>query len=238
MTAPSNGSSPTEDDDPAIPGEEGDDPPEKTAGTPPPTGAASAALLAEVDRELHDMKSSTYSHHTHVDEPSGSFAYDCSGFLAYALSRAVPDALAAVQATTPRRPRSADYVVFLGSIPADGSVKGRWQRLGRVQDLVPGDVIAWLKPADSHSTNTGHTMIVHGPVTASPATPGAFIVPIADSTARPHAAGDARAAEHRTGLGQGEIVLVTGAGGAPVGYRWSHGKSREKATTIALGRLR
>jgi hypothetical protein len=236
---PAESSPPPEEDDPVGPGQEGEDPPEKAVGTPPPAGAAKGALLVEVDRELKAMKSSRYSHHTQVDEASGSFEYDCSGFLAYALSRAVPDALAAVQATTPRRPRSSDYVAFLNGIPADGSVKGRWQRIARVQDLVPGDVIVWLKPADSHSTNTGHTLIVHGPVRADPAAPGSFLVPIADSTEHAHAAGDARSAEHRSGLGEGEIVLVTGSDGAPVGYRWSRRKSsREKATTIALGRLK
>jgi hypothetical protein len=196
------------------------------------------ALLAEVDRELTHMKSSTYSHHTRIDEASGTFDYDCSGFLDYALSRAVPDALAAVQDTTPRRPRSAELVAFLESIPS-GSSKGRWERLGRVQDLAPGDVIVWLKPPGSRSTNTGHTLIVHGAVSADRGQAGAFIVPVADSTARPHVPGDSRSAAQQTGLGEGEIVLIADRDGAPVSYRWSRGeKSREKATTIALGRLR
>jgi hypothetical protein len=227
-----------EEPEPTLAGQEGDDAPDQTAGTPPPDGVAGIALLAEVDRELSRMKVSTYSHHTHVDEASGTFEYDCSGFLGYALSRAVPDALAAVQATTARRPRSVEYVAFLEGIP-EGGRKGRWQRLGRVQELAPGDVVVWLKTADSRSTNTGHTMIVHGAPSADPACPGAFVVPVADSTERPHVPGDPRADAHQTGLGHGEIVLLTDGAGAPVGYRWSRGKrSREKVTTIALGRLR
>jgi hypothetical protein len=131
-----------------------------------------------------------------------------------------------------------EIVTFLRGLPVDGS-RGRWQRVGRVEDLRPGDVVAWLKPADSRSKNTGHTVIVHGPVVSDPGRPGAFLVPIADSTARPHVPGDARATAHETGLGLGEIVLVADAAGAPVGFRWSRGqKSREKSTTIALGRLR
>lgn len=228
------------DDAPAPPvaGEEGDDPPQGPLGTPPPAGSAQSALLAEVDRQLGAVKSSTYLHHAHVDEASGAFDYDCSGFLDYALARVVPDALAAVQATTPRRPRSKDYVAFLAKIPP-GEARGRWERVGLVKDLVPGDVIVWLKPADSPSTNTGHTMIVHGPPSPDPEHAGAFVVPIVDSTEHPHVPGDARAPDHRTGLGRGEIVLLTDGAGAAVGYRWSRGrKSREKATTIALGRLR
>jgi hypothetical protein len=222
----------------AVAGREGDDPAEQGAGDPAPPGAAGAALLAEVDRQLAHMKSSTYAHHTHVDEAVGTFEYDCSGFLGYAASRAAPDAWSAVVATTPRRPRSVEIVAFLQRIPV-GSTSGRWQRLGRIQDLAPGDVVVWVKPADSRSTNTGHTVIVHGPVVADPGQRGAFIVPVADSTEHPHVPGDARSAAHRTGLGLGEIVLVGDDAGAPIGYRWSRGqKSREKSTTIALGRLR
>jgi hypothetical protein len=224
--------------EPALAGEEGDDAPDQATGTPPPAGSAGAALLAEVDRELHAVRASTYRHHTRVDEASGTFEYDCSGFLVYALSRAAPDALAALQATAARRPRSEEIVAFLEGIPAGGR-KGRWERVGRVQDLGPGDVVAWRKTAESRSTNTGHTMIVHGAPAADPERPGAFVVPIVDSTEHPHVPGDERADAHRTGLGHGEVVLLADETGAPVGYRWSRGRrSREKTTTIALGRLR
>jgi hypothetical protein len=227
-----------EEPEPALAGQEGDDDPEKAQGASPPAGAAGAALLAEVDRELARVRVSAYRHHTRVDEASGTFEYDCSGFLGYALSRAVPDALAELQATTRRRPRSLEIVALLQSIPPGGR-RGRWQRLSRVSDLLPGDVIAWLKTAESRSTNTGHTMIVHGVPTADPERPGAFVAPIADATEHPHVPGDLRADAHTTGLGRGEIVLLADGAGAPVGYRWSRGpRSREKTTTIALGRLR
>ncbi len=219
-------------------GEEGDDETVTPTGSPPREGAAGAALLGEVDRELSVMRESTYSHATHVDETTATFDYDCSGFLTYALSRAVPDAIAAVRATTSRRPRSAEFVAYLQSIPI-GKQKGRWGRIGRAADLEPGDVIVWLKPADSRSSNTGHTMTVHGAPTADPNHAGELVVPVADSTASAHGSGDTRAAAHRTGLGQGEIVLVTDADGAPIGYRWSRAAtSRVKQTTIMLGRLR
>jgi hypothetical protein len=226
-----------EEPGPALVGEEGDDPQELPEGTPLRSGPGGPALLAEVDRELSAMRASAYSHRTHVDEAAATFDYDCSGLLVYALSRVAPDALAAVRATASRRPRSSEFVAFLEGIPAGGS-RGRWQRVGRVQDLAPGDVVVWLKPADSRSTNTGHTMIVHGAPSPDPEHAGGFVVPIADSTEGPHGPGDSRVEAHRTGLGQGEIVLLTDSSGAPVGYRWSRStRSREKATTIALGRL-
>jgi hypothetical protein len=75
-----------EADEPVVAGQEGEDSPAPTTGTPPPEGSAGAALLAEVNRELSVMKSSAYSHRTHVDEASGLFDYDCSGLLNYGLA--------------------------------------------------------------------------------------------------------------------------------------------------------
>jgi hypothetical protein len=225
-------------DDDTAQSQEGDDALDTPTGTPPRDGSAGAALAAEVDRELSRMKSSSYSHRTHVDEAVEEFDYDCSGFLVYALSRAAPDALAAVKATTSRRPRSAEFEAFLQGVPAEAP-RGRWQRVARAADLEAGDVIVWLKPADSRSPNTGHTMIVHGVPSANPEHADEILVPVVDSTEGPHGATDTRAAAHRTGLGQGEIVLVIDASGAPIGYRWSRAKrSHPKTTTIMLGRLR
>ena len=120
-----------------------------------------------------------------------------------------------------------------------GTHSGRWQRVPRAGDLQPGDVVVWLKPAGSRSKNTGHTMIVRGAPSSVPGSRTSFVVPIFDSTARPHGAADARASAGATGLGEGEIELITDASGAPVAYRWSHARSSpEKATTIALGRVR
>ena len=46
------------------------------------------ALLEEVERELHAMRVTRYQHATSVDESSGTYFYDCSGLLDYALGRA------------------------------------------------------------------------------------------------------------------------------------------------------
>jgi hypothetical protein len=217
---------------------EGDEPPVRVERASATAGNGAEPFLAEVDHELASVKSSTYAHHLHVDEAAGVFDYDCSGFAVYVLGRAVPDALAALQRSTPRRPRSQEIVDFVATIPPGGT-RGRWMRVARVADLEPGDIAAWLKPADSTSKNTGHTVIVHGAVTPAAGEPGAFVVPVADSTSKPHVPGDTRLADHATGLGRGEIILVAGADGAPVAYRWSRGaKSGVKPTTIVLARLR
>jgi hypothetical protein len=223
--------------EPAIVGNEGDED-LLPAASPPRPGTATlgnAALLAEADRQLAAKTASTYSHHTHVDEARGSYDYDCSGFVDYALGRAAPDAFAELTKATVRRPLSKHIVHFVEGIPAVGH-RGRWHRVMRAVDLLPGDIVAWLKPADSTSTNTGHVMIVHGMPTQDAADPERVLVPIMDSTAMRHGASDSRPV-HTSGLGTGTIVLVVDASGAATHFRWTPGTAREHTSPIALAHL-
>ena len=221
-------------------GVEGD---ESSLPTPPPSAVAgpkdtAATFVAETDRELRAMRSSAYEHHTSVDEGAGSFQYDCSGFVDYALRGAAPAAYAELTGATVRRPLAKHIEGFFASLPAGGAPRGHWARVGRVADLRPGDIIAWLQPADSSSKNTGHVLVVHGPLRPDDTAPGAFLVPVVDSTALKHGAQDSRAASGATGLGTGSIVLLGDGSGAPVAFRWSTGrKSRVRETAITLGRL-
>ncbi len=217
-----------EGDEPALPG--------APAVTPGPKESG-ASLVAEADRELHAMRTSAYEHHTAIDESAGSFLYDCSGFVDYALRNAAPTAFAELTRATVRRPLAKHLEGFFASIPP-GATRGHWMRVAKVSDLRPGDIIAWLQPVDSSSKNTGHTLVVHGALRPDDTAPGAFLVPVVDSTALKHGAQDSRAANDGTGLGTGSIVLLGDASGAPHAFRWSTGrKSRVRETAIALGRI-
>jgi hypothetical protein len=185
----------------------------------PVASHASGSLLAEAQRELAAKRESHYAHRTHVDEATGAFDYDCSGFVGYALSRSVPTALPR------RRPLAKDFVAAMTSAP--------WTPVARAEDVVAGDVIAWLEPPELHSRNTGHVVIA-----AAAPRPGARaderIVRVIDSSHSGHGKADTRG----SGLGTGEMVLQVDARGAPIGYRWSTWKhSRLLHTTIAIGRL-
>jgi hypothetical protein len=232
---------PGDDTAPSESGQEGDEPGLPVAAGRPPSGDNSArALLAEVDRELGRMRSSAYTHATQVDEVNGVFDFDCSGFAGYALSAAAPAAWGQLQTATTgqgRRPLAKHFQAFFASLPV-GAESGHWQRVARVSDLQAGDVVAWVKPPDVVSKNTGHVVIVHGPVTPVSERPGAFLVPVADSTSVPHGRGDSRKPARATGLGTGMLVLVADARGAPTAYRWSLGnRAVEHPTTLAMARL-
>ena len=212
-------------------------PPVVDAGGSP--GVAGASLLAaEAARELKTMVTSTYQHTTTVDEGKGVFDYDCSGFVDYALSVALSDALTTVKDATTARPLAKDFETFFVSIASSSSSMGRWHRVVRALDLTPGDVVAWLKPADVTSSNTGHVMIVRALPSKNPARSDEVLVPITDSTSTPHGPSDSRTAAGATGLGTGTIGLIVDASGAPVSYRWTGGYSTKiESTSIALGHV-
>jgi hypothetical protein len=218
-------------------GNEGDEQELPQVAAVVPSGSGAKALLADANRQLAAMRTSSYSHKTYVNEADGTFDYDCSGLVDYSLARVAPEALHQLQQATARRPLAKHFVQFIDSIPPDGK-KGRWHRVDRVQDLAPGDIVAWLKPADVSTKNTGHVMIVRGPVRPVRNRSGQIAVPVIDSTSVRHGAGDSRYRTQSTGLGTGTMYLTMEKTGIPRGYLWSHGsKSREHATAIALGRI-
>jgi hypothetical protein len=202
-----------------------------------PRGQAAKALLSEANRELRLVKISSYSHKTQVNEAVGQFEYDCSGFLKYAIARSVPEALVSLQTATVRRPLAKHFVRFITSLPP-GKVVGRWRQIERVTDLVPGDIIAWIKPSTVVSDNTGHVMIVRAAIQRHPKRPNEIIVPVIDSTATRHGDSDSRHKAAKTGLGTGSIILVVDDTDKAVGYRWSRSQnSRTHTTKVALARL-
>jgi len=74
--------------------------------TNPVAESGSAALVQEVQRELTAMRATRYQHTTSVDESGGSYFYDCSGLLDYALGRVRPANLKPIPTRDRWRPTS------------------------------------------------------------------------------------------------------------------------------------
>jgi len=226
---------------------EGDDDgfPTRVERSPDPmtaTQTSSQRLIAEAVRQLRAMKTTRYRHKSRIDEAEGRFEYDCSGFVAYALLNAAPDALAVIPIGIKGRPRAEDFATYFGSLPEDGP----WQSVRTGSEIAPGDVIAWLRPADVENTNTGHMVIVldlvgvAAPSKASATIGGAreLLLRVVDATESPHA-DDVRGPDTATGLGTGIVGLVVDGSDSVVGYRWKGGESaRAHSTLITAARLR
>jgi hypothetical protein len=190
-------------------------------------------LLGEVQRELAAMTFSRYQHSTSVDESTGTYKYDCSGLVDYALGRVLPDALAAFPTSTSSRPLARDIERYL----RDGlsAPIAQWQAVSRVDDLCPGDLVAWLA-TEAKTRDTGHVMIVLDTAEQNAERPDEWLVRVADSALHPHAHDSRHAPED--GLGTGTIGLVADDGGAPTAFYWRGGHTEfAHVTEIALGRL-
>lgn len=179
------------------------------------------------------LTESVYSHGTQVDERRGIYAFDCSGMAFWVLRKASPRAARNMARGLGGRPLARDFQRRLSRSPTHTPRDG-WSRVARVQDAVPGDVLAWIKPAIIDSPNTGHVAFIVLPPQPLPGYGNAFLVRIADSTSLLH---DDDTRVGRSGFGLGTILLVTDPEtGAPQAYGWVGTRYRVFETAIAIGR--
>jgi hypothetical protein len=202
-----------------------------------PATVAAARTMQRLESVERNLRVASYRHDTRVDERAGRYEFDCSGLIAWVLSREAPEAHRATMARTRgARPLAADYArTFLRVGPSQ--TRGPWTRVGRVQDARPGDVLAWIKPRIVRSNNTGHVVFVVGAPRPSERYAHAWLVPIADSSRYRHQ-DDSREGLTRTGLGRGTILIAEDpATGAPRAFGWFGDDSPFVLDTqIAIGR--
>ncbi len=200
-----------------------------------PQSSENSPLLQEAERQLSAKQTSTYQHLTNVDETSGRYNYDCSGFLDYSLQRVIPEAYTELPISKAKahRPLAQDFYTLFASKTQDAQ---HWERIRKASDLRGGDVVAWLRPQDNDSKNTGHVMLVRAKPSPNPNQPNEILIPVIDSTSSPHA----RDSRHKgeSGLGTGTIGVIINGEGEPISYHWRGGESRRTETTpIAFGRV-
>jgi hypothetical protein len=190
-------------------------------------------VLEQIDRTL---VSSSYSHVTRVDTKSGLYDFDCSGMAAWVLQRGAPGAYQAVLARSATgRPVARDFYRAIAAI-SPSRPSWAWQRVARLEDARPGDVIAWLKPEGRRSDATGHVGFVLAAPTPSTRIDGAFLFRFADASRYQHD-DDSRTATGRDGFGNGTILLSALQDGSPAAFGWFGDRSAWLAETrIAIGR--
>jgi hypothetical protein len=192
----------------------------------------------EVNRELTTLNTATsyYSHSTYMNEETNTRRTDCSGFVDYAIRRVLPEAYDKVPHPDTQRPLANDWYKYLKERYQTASTQEsiRWREIIHVRDLMPGDLVVWLRPENVSGDNTGHIMVV----AAKPTTgrPSEWLVRIVDSTTSPHA-NDTRGTT-RTGIGSGTIGLKVDSWDRPIAYWWRGGLSYNAYDTpIAMGRV-
>jgi hypothetical protein len=200
----------------------------------PRAGDRVMALIANIEETLRD---SAYTHTTRVDTKSGTYLFDCSGMASWVLRRAAKRAHAAVvHQSNGSRPLARDFYWSIKRT-AIGRDSYGWQRVARVSEAAPGDVIAWLKPEIVRSPNTGHVAFVIEAPRPVPDVPNAYLLRIADASSYQHQ-DDSRAESGRTGYGTGTILVLADPNtGEPSAYGWFGLRSRwVLESKIAIGR--
>jgi hypothetical protein len=204
---------------------------------PAPAPIEENKVMRVIRRIENSLRYSSYTHVTRVNEREGSYEFDCSGMTAWVLRRSAPQAHSAVlERARSKRPLARDYYYRIAATKP-GKARWGWQRVARVDEAQPGDVIAWLKPDVLRSPYTGHVGFVMAPPEPLPDAPGAYLVRIADASSYQHQ-DDSRATTGNTGFGFGTILVQADPEtGAPIAYGWFGQYSRwVLPAKMAIGR--
>jgi hypothetical protein len=190
-------------------------------------------VMRKLGQMAASLTDSQYQYAVQVDEKRGIYRFDCSGMTHWVLRKSAPRAAWTASQGLPQRPLARDFQRRIARAPVDRE-RGGWQRIARVDQLEPGDVVAWLKPKEIQSPNTGHVAFVLLPPARVPGYENAYLVRIADSTRLLH---DDDTRNGRNGFGFGTILLVSDPEtGAPTAYGWAGLRWRAFETAISLGR--
>lgn len=190
-------------------------------------------VMRRLGRVAETLTDTEYSYGLAVNEKRGVYRFDCSGMAQWVLRRSAPVAALTMAHGLPSRPLARDFQRRIARAPVERE-RGGWRRLARIADLEPGDVVAWVKPVEIDSPNTGHVAFVLLPPVLAPGYDNAYLVRIADSSRLLH---DDDTRVGRSGFGFGTILLVADPEtGAPVAYGWVGLRWRAFETGIALGR--
>lgn len=199
----------------------------------PATRAAARVLdlLAHIRDTTTDDK---YQAATKVDTKRGMYHWDCSGMASWILRRTAP---AAQRALASSRPVARDFAAAIERAPTKRAKAG-WLRIANIADVEPGDVFAWRRPRGMPSKNTGHVGFVVGKPVPVPEIPGAWAVPIADSTRGIHQGDSRSGGDGEGGLGFGTLTFLTDSSGAVTAYGWSGTWSEWYVVTrVVFGRV-
>jgi hypothetical protein len=140
---------------------------------------------------------------------------------------------AIAKSTTHERPLARDFYAFFAG--QQTTVAQGWRRLERLDDIMPGDTMAWELPV-ARTGDTGHCFVVaKSPV---PVDDGSVSVEVYDSTSILHfddSRGDGPG-QFATGVGSGSIHFKVDDAGAPISFRFDP-RASFKDVPIAIARI-
>ena len=176
-----------------------------------------------------------YQHETFVDLATGTYDFDCSGFVSFILDEIAHEQYEEIPKESDRdRPRAFKYYEFLHFLVAE-AIDG-WTSIERLADCQRGDVIAWRFAELVPGRDTGHVCIVAA--APQPIDDVIWSVKVDDSSAIPHFE-DTRGlggSSPETGVGSGVINFRLDPNGHPIAYQFNPDDGF-RMHPIAIGRL-
>jgi hypothetical protein len=187
----------------------------------------------ESKRIVRNVRYTDYKHQTEVDEYTGTYIMDCSGFVSYALDRVAPSHLAMIpkEADQPR-PRAFKFYEYFSALKPNTN---GWHRIHHLLQVRRGDIIAWRHPGPIKPHNdTGHVLIVAEAPMGQDEQISAVTVHVYDSSNVPHNQDTRR--DGVTGVGMGAVVFLADSQGRPSSFQFKVG-DRFYSFPIAVGRI-
>jgi hypothetical protein len=190
-------------------------------------------VASEALHILEHTKQTDYQHNLVIDDATGTYDVDCSGFVSYILERVAPAHLKLIPLKpSESRLGAGNYCNFFASLPVQAG--SGWRQVPRLLNARRGDLIAW-GPVNK-VPHSGHVFIVaKHPVTNHD---GSLSVMAYDSSHTPHF-DDSRGngpGQFPNGIGSGAIHFQTGSGGEPVAFQ-SNASEKFASVPIAIGRI-
>ena len=191
-------------------------------------------LVTRLEKMLSQMTETTYQGATEINEETGSLKCDCSGLMGYVLRDLYPEAYLSVRGMEAQSRKRAQAVTFYETFTAaaEGRGNGRWQNIGKLMDIRPGDILAWRAEVIEEGQSSGHVaMVASEPVLEKD---GRVRLRVIDSTRGPHS-NDSRTAD-TLGVGSGDMYFTMDREGKPSGFYVRDGGPMSKHA-FAFGRV-
>jgi hypothetical protein len=190
-------------------------------------------VAAEGLRILENTQQTSYKHDLFIDEATGTYDVDCSGFVSYILGRVAPHHLNLIPiGSSESRLLARDYYTFFSSLPNE--ITNGWRQILYLSDARRGDLIAWALP--SPNVDTGHIFIVSAdPVPVVANTLAVMAYDASDILHYDDSRGNGPG-QFRTGVGSGTFRLRINSADTPVAFQFD-AHDPVIADNIAIGRI-
>lgn len=189
-------------------------------------------FASRIQELLAATQETSYQHHTEIDEQNGVLHCDCSGFVGFLLRHEFPEhyvSLDGDEAPWRKRPVATTFYETFIAAGESNNHRVTWQRIPKMMNVLPGDVLAWRKKTIKRGSTTGHVCVIAS--TPVKQKDGTVRIQIIDSTSVPHE-NDTRPGGN--GVGTGERFFLVNSQGEPIGFLR---RGRLERFSIAMGRM-